>query len=188
MATEEDPMSQAEPTSPPGDLSPTDSPIGSVESTEDSTDAAIAQTANLFLTVRRLLFMSLGALALTADEARDLVDRLSERGDIAQANDLSHGLGQSVVKEELEHWLDDLHHEHPLHQRPLNSPDTYPLHHNDGAGRGDAFWGSLRVPTRRELESVSRKINELDQKLSALRAQRASKAAPLSGPATPPEP
>ena len=186
MATEEDPTPQADIPSSPGDLPPGDLP--STPSAVNATDAAVAQCANLFLTVRRLLFMSLGALSLTADEARDLVDRLSERGDIAQANDLSHGLAESVVKEELEHWLDDLHHEHPLHQRPLDTPDLHSPRHNGGDGRVEAFWGRLRVPTRRELEVVSRKINELDQKLAALRAPRPPKTPPPSDPATPPEP
>jgi poly(hydroxyalkanoate) granule-associated protein len=169
MATEEDQTPQAE------------IPVPGESSAGDATDAAIVQCANLFLSIRRLLFMSLGALALTADEARDFVDRLGERGDIAQARDLSHGLAQSIVHEEVERWVDDLHQQHP------SPPPSVPaeINHNGNDGRVDALWGRLRVPTRREIESLSRKINDLDAKLAALHAKRTPDSPPASAdPAT----
>ncbi len=127
---------------------------------EAAADVVVVQCANLFLNVRRLLFMSLGALALTADEARDFMDRLSERSEIRP--------------EEVDRWLADLH-------PPL------PAKHNGGDGHVDALWGRLRVPTRRELEAISRKIDELDQKLAAVRTRRTSNLPPSSDPATPSE-
>lgn len=158
MATDQDKTPQAEtPLIPHDPAIPTQAPT---EAASDPADAVVVQCANLFLNVRRLLFMSLGALALTADEARDFIDRLSERSE--------------VRPEEVGHWLADLH-------PPL------PTKHNGGDGHVDALWGRLRVPTRRELEAISHKIDELDQKLAVLRARRTSSPPPSSDPATPPE-
>lgn len=167
MATQDDKTPQTGKPPMPGD---TPAPESAPENAGDNVDVAVVQCANLFLSVRRLLFMSLGALALTAEEARDFVERLGERGDLAP------GVTPELVQEELERWVDDLHHQHP-----------YP---NGGMSRVDTFWGRLRVPTRREIEALSRKISALDQKLVTLRTTRASNAPPAqpTGAATPPEP
>jgi polyhydroxyalkanoate synthesis regulator phasin len=169
MATEEDQTPQAERPSISGDSPVSENPTENVPT--ENVDVAVVQCANLFLNVRRLLFMSLGALALTAEEARDFVERLGERGDLAP------GAAPELAQEELERWVDDLHH---------LTADGYP---NRSASRVDALWGRLRVPTRREIETLSRKISALDQKLAALRATRASNAPPASpaGSATPSE-
>jgi polyhydroxyalkanoate synthesis regulator phasin len=127
---------------------------------EDGPDAAIVQCASLFLVVRRLLFTSLGALALTAEEAREFVDRLAERSESSQ----------EVAQEEVERLVDDLHH-------PPALPTAHP--HNGIDSPVDALWGRLRVPTRREIEDLSRKISALDQKLGELRKRRGA------GPASP---
>ncbi|MCC6167235.1 MAG: hypothetical protein IT329_08420 [Caldilineaceae bacterium] len=195
-ATENDKLPQAGRPSTPGEPPVTDSPAANRSGRSDegaaanmdtanadtanadtaNADTAVVQCANLFLNVRRLLFLSLGALALTADEARDFVERLGERGDLAP------GAPPELAQEELERWVDDLHHQHPV-----LTADGDRAH---SAGRVDVLWGRLRVPTRREIEALSRKISALDQKLAALRAARTAvppSASSTSGPAAPPE-
>lgn len=152
-------------------LTPDEPPIIDVldAATDSATDSAIVQCAGLFISVRRLLFLSLGALALTAEEARDFVDRLVERGD----------LPQGMAQEEVERWVDDLHRQHPEAE----------THFGDDS-HSDALWGRLRVPTHREIETLSRKIGALDQRLAALRMRRALDAPPAqpADSATPSEP
>ncbi|RIK58852.1 MAG: hypothetical protein DCC57_00015 [Chloroflexi bacterium] len=185
-ATEDDKTPQAEQPPAPGAAPAIDRPGGNVAEKVDtagvdaaSVDTAVVQCANLFLNVRRLLLMSLGALALTADEARDFVERLGERGD------MTPGVTPELAQEELERWVDDLHHQHPALAMDGDSAR---------GSRVDALWGRLRVPTRREIEALSRKINALDQRLAALRATRSAAPSagaaspPAPGPATPPEP
>lgn len=185
-ATEDDKTPQAEQPPAPGAPPAIDRPGGNVAEKVETAgvdaagvDTAVVQCANLFLNVRRLLLMSLGALALTADEARDFVERLGERGD------MTPGVTPELAQEELERWVDDLHHQHPALAMDGDSAR---------GSRVDALWGRLRVPTRREIEALSRKINALDQRLAALRATRSAAPSagaaspPAPGPATPPEP
>lgn len=167
MATEEDKTPQAGEPLAPDEPPAIDAPNAAADS---ATDSAIVQCAGLLISVRRLLFLSLGALALTAEEARDFVDRLVERGD----------LPQGLAQEEVERWVDDLHRQHPEAE----------THFDGGDSRSDALWGRLRVPTHREIETLSRKIGALDQRLAALRMRRvldAPPAQPADG-ATPSEP
>jgi poly(hydroxyalkanoate) granule-associated protein len=157
MATEDENTQQAG--SPPARGEP---------SPDHDSNAAVVQCANLFLVVRRLLFTSLGALALTADEARQFVDRLVERGAIGEG--------------ELQDWMDDLHQTYAVQK-----PATGDFYRNGAEGRIEAIWGRLRVPTRREIDDLSRKIGALDARLTALRRQREQPPPPTDAGAPPPD-
>ena len=52
----------------------------------DVRNELIVQSANLYLLVRRVLLSSLGAVALTVEEASDLMAKLVERGELAEAD------------------------------------------------------------------------------------------------------
>ena len=51
----------------------------------DVRNEAVTESANLFLAARRLLLASLGAVALSIDEANDFVEKLVARGEIAES-------------------------------------------------------------------------------------------------------
>ena len=51
----------------------------------DVRNELIVQSATLYLLVRKALMASLGAVALSADEANEFVNRLVERGEIARS-------------------------------------------------------------------------------------------------------
>ncbi len=59
----------------------------------DVRNEAVAESANLFLAARRLLLASLGAVALSIDEANDFVEKLVARGEVAESD------SQALVKE-----------------------------------------------------------------------------------------
>ena len=52
----------------------------------DVRNEVIVQSANLYLLVRRVLLASIGAMALSAEEVSELLARLAERGEIAEAD------------------------------------------------------------------------------------------------------
>jgi poly(hydroxyalkanoate) granule-associated protein len=52
----------------------------------DICDEAVVQSANLYLLVRKGLIASLGAVTLTADEMREFMERLVERGEVAESD------------------------------------------------------------------------------------------------------
>ncbi len=58
----------------------------------DVRNEVIVQSANLYLAVRKVLLSSLGAMSLTADETNEFLNRLVERGEIAEADAQSSSL------------------------------------------------------------------------------------------------
>src|SRR4051794_26840755 len=52
----------------------------------DVRNEMIVQSANLYLMARKALLASLGAVAMTMDETNEFVDKLVERGELAEAD------------------------------------------------------------------------------------------------------
>jgi len=114
------------------------------QAVEDAAEEA--ERKPLLGAVRKVLLAGIGAVALAQDEAEDFVDRLVERGQIAEQDgkkllrDLVERRKKGAVKaeEELDRRVEEL----------LNR---------------------LNVPTKAEFEALSARIAELSQKLDELR-------------------
>ncbi len=95
--------------------------------------------------VRRVLLASIGAVALAADDIEDFVNKLVERGEIAEKD------GRKLVKDVLE-------------RRKEMSPIEQKLDQ-----QMDRFLTRLNIPTRDDVESLSARIADLSKKIDELK-------------------
>lgn len=131
-----------------------------VDAIIDARNDLIVQSANLYLLVRRVLLSTLGAAALTADEAGALMAKLVERGQLAEAD-----VHKIVV---------DL--------RALGAQqgtDTAKASKGAATQANTSLEGSvetiltrLNVPNQHDIDELSRKISALSEKVSALKNPR----------------
>lgn len=98
---------------------------------------------------RRVLLAAIGAIAFAQDEAEDFVNRLVERGEIAEKE------GKQLVKEVLEKRNDK--------RRTIEGEVNKRL--QDVVER-------LNVPSKRDIEELSAKINELTRKVEELKKSK----------------
>lgn len=126
----------------------------------DVRNELIVQTANIYIMVRKVLLSSLGAVALTVDEANELLARLVERGEVAEA-DL-----QKMINE--------------LRAQRARSEAEAVKARNELAKKAsstledsvETILTRLNVPNKSDIEDLSRKISHLNEKVSALNQQR----------------
>ena len=122
----------------------------------DVRNELIVQSANLYLLVRKALMASLGAVALTAEEANEFVSRLVERGEIAEA-DAQRLIGELRAQgrkqeEEASRARDELTRKAGM---ALEESVETILH-------------QINAPDKAEIEELSRKIGVLNDKVTAL--------------------
>ena len=122
----------------------------------DVRNELIVQSANLYLLVRKALMASLGAVALTAEEANEFVSRLVERGEIAEADAqrlISELRAQGrKQEEEASRARDELTRKAGM---ALEESVETILH-------------QINAPDKAEIEELSRKIGVLNDKVTAL--------------------
>ncbi|BAL99541.1 MULTISPECIES: phasin family protein [Caldilinea] len=130
----------------------------------DVRNELIVQSANLYLLVRKVLLSSLGAVALTMDEANEILTKLVERGEVVEA-DLQRMIeelrAQRSRREETE--TANAHHE-------LTPKTTSALEE-----RVETILTRLNVPNKNDIEELSRKISQLNDKVTALNQHRGEK-------------
>ena len=97
--------------------------------------------------VRRVLLASIGAVALAADEIEAFVNKLVERGEIAQKD------GRKLVKDVLERRKE-------MEMRPIEQKLDRQM---------DRFLIRLNIPTRDDVESLSARIADLSKKIDELK-------------------
>jgi len=97
--------------------------------------------------VRRVLLASIGAVALAADEIEDFVNKLVERGEIAEKD------GRKLVKDVLERRKE-------MKMRPIEQKLDQQM---------DRFLTRLNIPTRDDVESLSARIADLSKKIDELK-------------------
>jgi poly(hydroxyalkanoate) granule-associated protein len=136
------------------------------ETMVDVRNEAIVQTANLYLMARKTLLATLGAAALTVEQANAMMDKLAERGEVVEAD--------------LQKWAAE------LEGRP---DDAAPSHSSGrdlptGVGQSMSMAGKaleesievilsrFNVPTKSDIETLSRKVTLLNEKVNALLAQQ----------------
>ena len=109
-------------------------------------EETVEEARNPFLAaVRRILLASIGAVALAQDEIEDFVQKLVERGEIAEKE------GKALVKD--------------LMEKRKKQAEKAELEMDD---RIEGLLGRMNVPTKSDIEDLSAKITELTAKVDEL--------------------
>lgn len=121
----------------------------------------IAETAEkatpLFETVHRVLLAGVGAVALTTDEIQDFVDRLVERGEIAERD------GRKLVK-------DVISRRNGAEKQVEKSVENAS---NMVEDQIEKILNRLNVPTKHDIEELGKKIAHLTKKVDELKKSAA---------------
>lgn len=120
------------------------------------------QGASLYLLARRVLLAGLGAVALSAEEAQAFVDKLVERGEIAEAD------AQRLIQD--------------FRERAKKQGAQISNAGEEGAKQAEnvvetqitAILNRMNVPTKRDIDQLSRQIELLSAKIDALRGRGVS--------------
>lgn len=107
--------------------------------------ASRSERKPLLEAARRVLLAGIGAVALAQDEVEDFVDRLVERGEIAEKD------GRKLVREIL----------------ARREQEMSQVEENIGQ-RVEEVLQRMNVPTRADIEQLSEKIAALDEKVARL--------------------
>jgi poly(hydroxyalkanoate) granule-associated protein len=126
----------------------------------DVRNELIVQSANLYIMVRKVLLSSLGAVALTMDEANELLARMVERGEVAES-DLQKMLGELRTQRERSE-AEAAKTRDELTKKASNTLED----------SVETILTRLNVPNKSDIEDLSRKIGHLNEKVSALNQQR----------------
>lgn len=103
----------------------------------------------IFQTARKVLLASVGAMALAQDEIEDFVNRLIERGEIAETD------GRKLMQEIKE-------------RRKANMGKAEDLF----SSRMDSMIKRLNIPTKADIETLSEKIAALSKKMDEIIEQQ----------------
>jgi len=126
----------------------------------DVRNELIVQTANIYIMVRKVLLSSLGAVALTVDEANELLARLVERGEVAET-DLQKMISELRAQRERSE-VEATKTRSELAKKASNALED----------SVETILTRLNVPNKSDIEDLSRKIGHLNEKVSALNHQR----------------
>ncbi len=123
----------------------------------DAQTAAVDTATTMTATVRRVLLAAVGAVALTKDEIEDFVNKLVERGEIAEQD------GRKLVK-------DVLARRHTETER-VTEQVTEQLSKAESMldERIESILARLNVPTKSDIDALSEKIATLAAKVDALK-------------------
>jgi len=112
----------------------------------DAKPAKEEERSPLFATARKVLLASVGAVALAQDEMEEFVNRLVERGEIAERD------GKNLVREMVERRK----------KGTQKAGDKVTQHVEEILDR-------MNVPTKADIEALSEKIAALSKKVDELR-------------------
>src|SRR5262245_45151994 len=115
-------------------------------------DAAAKAGNTLVEGLRKLVLASLGAVAMTRDEVEAFLDKLVERGQLAQKD------GEKIVKE-LRSRVNE------------NRPQVQKVGERVEQGI-EEFLNRLNVPSKRDIDDLSTKIAQLSARVDELRKQQ----------------
>jgi poly(hydroxyalkanoate) granule-associated protein len=122
----------------------------------DLRNEAIVQSANLYLLGRKLLLAGLGAAAMTGEEASHLLNKLVERGELAEA-DARKLLGdfQSRSKES----------EEELTRATREAAQKANAAMEESV---ESILEKLNVPSKSDVDALTKRIAELNAKINEL--------------------
>lgn len=111
--------------------------------------------------LRRLMLAGIGAVALSRDEVEGFINRLVERGELAQKD------GEKIMQEVLERFR----------QRP----QTQAAHFGEQIENGfEQVLNRLNVPSKRDIDELSAKIAQLAARVEELRRGQGVNQSPPS--------
>ncbi len=122
----------------------------------DMRNELIVQSANLYLAVRKALLASLGAVAITAEEANELLDRLVERGELAES-DVQNIVRDFRAQNRQREAEVDKAREEITRKASVALEDSV-----------ETILTRLNVPNKADIEELSRKIGQLNEKVASL--------------------
>lgn len=114
--------------------------------------------------MRRLLLASIGAIALTVDEAEKFTQRLVERGELAQKD------GEKIMNEMTDRFKQQqaqVQQEVPDAAKALNTFEE----------NIERILSSLSIPSKRDIDELSAKIAQLSARVEELRTPSSSSTA-----------
>ncbi len=109
--------------------------------------------------LRRLMLAGIGAVALSRDEAENFINRLVERGELAQKD------GEKIMQEVMERFR----------QKP--QPQTANLGEQIENSL-EQFLNRLNIPSKRDIDELSTKIAQLAARVEELRRSQAQATEP----------
>jgi poly(hydroxyalkanoate) granule-associated protein len=122
----------------------------------DVRNELIVQSANLYLVVRKVLMASLGAVALTAEEANEFVNRLVERGELAET-DAQRLIGELRTQGRKQEEEASKAREELTRKASMALEESV-----------ETILHQFNAPDKAEIEELSRKIGALNDKVTAL--------------------
>jgi poly(hydroxyalkanoate) granule-associated protein len=122
----------------------------------DVRNELIVQSANLYLVVRKVLMASLGAVALTAEEANEFVNRLVERGELAET-DAQRLIGELRTQGRKQEEEASKAREELTRKASMALEESV-----------ETILHQFNAPDKAEIEELSRKIGVLNDKVTAL--------------------
>ena len=137
----------------------------------DVRNDVIAQSANLFVMARRALLASLGAVALSLEEGNQFIDKLIERGEVAES-DVYKMVNDLRAKGRVD--------EEASRQARRSMAEKASLAFEDSV---EVILNRLNVPSRSDIEELSHKITQLTEKIQALKKQSGGDDSHLNGSA-----
>lgn len=123
----------------------------------DAQAVATETATSMTVAVRKVLLAAVGAVALTKDEIEDFVDKLVERGEIAEQD------GRKLVK-------DVLARRHVETEKVTNQVSEQVEKAEAMIDqRIEGVLTRLNVPTKSDIDALTKKISELAEKVDALK-------------------
>jgi len=134
------------------------------ETVIDVRNEAIVQSANLYLLARKVLLAGMGAVVLTMEEAQEFVEKLVERGEIAEtdAQKLMQELRKRAQRSEKEVTQVAKKAEKKTKGVVKKAEDAL-------EETVESVLKGLNVPSKNDVDALSKKIGELSRKVDALR-------------------
>jgi poly(hydroxyalkanoate) granule-associated protein len=99
--------------------------------------------------VRRMMLAAMGVVAMSRDEMEQFVDRLIERGQLAERE------GRQLIREVME-------------KRKRQAARVEEKVSSEVESRVEQLLGRLNIPTRRDIDELSARIAELTQRVEEL--------------------
>lgn len=111
----------------------------------------VSETGNTFLSgVRKVLMAGIGAVALAQEEVEDFVNKLVERGEIAEKD------GRKLVNDILE-------------KRRGKTQETTKRVESELEKRMESLLDRMNIPTKSDIEALTTKVAELTKKVDGLK-------------------
>lgn len=126
-----------------------------VRQMSEEESGATGDTKPIVDLMRRLLLASIGAIALTYDEAERLIARLVERGELAQKD------GEKILNE----LMGTVNKGAPVEQQVANIGSQI----ETGL---EQILNNLNIPSRRDIDDLSSKIANLAERVEELREDK----------------